>query len=72
MTPPVIPTRGMSDVLGKTIDGTIVIAVTFVFLAYFLHPFVESAYNRIRAWRAWEALQKNETVEVSFFLAFSS
>lgn len=70
MVAPVIPTRGMSSTLGKTIDGTIIIAVTFVFLAYFLHPFVESAYNRIRAWRAWEAIQRNETVEVSFISLF--
>lgn len=32
--------------LGADIDGTLVIAWSFVILAYFLHPAIESAYHR--------------------------
>lgn len=45
----------MSDALGKKtwtlplaagVDGTLMIAWSFVILAYFLHPAIESAYHR--------------------------
>lgn len=48
------------------INGTVTIAVTFVFLAYFLHPYVESAFHRMKTYRAWVALEKNQIVEVRY------
>lgn len=52
--------------LGKTYDeGTLVIAITFIFLAYILHPIVESTYHHVRAYHAWRALERNEPVEVT-------
>ena len=47
------------------VPGTFVIGVSFIFIAYFLHPLVESAYHRVRAYRAWRALEKREAVEVT-------
>lgn len=48
-------------------DGTIVIAASFVFIAYFLHPFVEHALHRVRAYRAWRAIERKEMVEVTSY-----
>ncbi|CAM9536369.1 unnamed protein product, partial [Laminaria digitata] len=47
------------------LDGTFVIGVSFIFIAYFLHPLVESSYHRVRAYRAWRALEKRQAVEVT-------
>ncbi|CAM9650552.1 unnamed protein product, partial [Laminaria digitata] len=44
---------------------TLVIGVTFIFLAYLLHPAVESSYQRVRAYRAWRAIEKRQVVEVT-------
>ncbi|CAN0264722.1 unnamed protein product, partial [Hapterophycus canaliculatus] len=49
------------------VDGTLVIGWSFVFLAYFLHPAIESAYHRLRAYRAWRCIQKRQTVEVTTY-----
>ncbi|CAM9273040.1 unnamed protein product [Scytosiphon promiscuus] len=49
------------------VDGTLVIGWCFVFLAYFLHPAIESAYHRLRAYRAWRCIQKRQTVEVTTY-----
>lgn len=53
----VVETRG--------VNGTLVIGGTFIFLAYFLHPAVEAAYQRVRAYRAWRAIEKRQAVEVT-------
>lgn len=46
-------------------EGTFVIGASFIFIAYFLHPAVESAYQRVRAYRAWRAIEKRQAVEVT-------
>lgn len=46
-------------------NGTLFIGASFIFIAYFLHPAVESAYHRVRAYRAWRALEKRQSVEVT-------
>lgn len=51
----------------RGVDGTQVIAVSFIFLAYFLHPVVESAYQKVRAYRAWRAIEKRKAVEVTHY-----
>lgn len=56
---------GVVDLRG--VDGTQVIAVSFIFLAYLLHPVVESAYQRVRAYRAWRAIEKRKAVEVTHY-----
>ena len=61
--PWVLETRGL--------NGTQVIGVSFIFLAYFLHPAVESAYQRVRAYRAWRAIEKREVVEVTHYSTLS-
>lgn len=65
----------MSSILSGEIDvletgssnGTLVIGVGFIFLAYFLHPMVESMYQRVRAYRAWRAIEMREVVEVTHY-----
>lgn len=52
--------------LGNTSGlGTTYIAACFIIIAYMLHPIVEKAYHRIRAYRSWRAIEKNERVEVT-------
>lgn len=46
-------------------DGTKVIAAMFIFLAYLLHPAMKSVYRRVRAYCAWRAIEKHQTVEVT-------
>lgn len=46
-------------------NGTVTIALSFIFLAYILHPAIEAAYHRLRAYRAWRAIQKRKTVNVT-------
>lgn len=48
-------------------DGTQAIGLSFIFLAYILHPAIESAYHRIRAYRAWRAIEKRQAVEVTSY-----
>lgn len=48
-------------------NGTAVIAFSFIFLAYILHPAIELAYHRLRAYRAWRAIQKRKTVDVTIY-----
>ena len=47
------------------LDGTVAIGVSFIFIAYFLHPAVESAYHRVRAYRAWRAIEMRQAGEVT-------
>lgn len=48
-------------------DGTAAIGLSFIFLAYILHPAVESAYQRVRAYRAWRAVEKDKRVDVTTY-----
>lgn len=48
-----------------TREPTLSIGLSFIFLAYFLHPRIESAYQQVRASRAWRAVQKHERVDVT-------
>ena len=57
--------KPMGSVDTRGVHGTFVIGVSFIFIAYFLHPLVESAYHRVRAYRAWRALEMREAVEVT-------
>ena len=47
--------------------STEAIALSFVFLAYFLHPAVEAAFQRVRAYRGWRAVENRKTVEVTTY-----
>ena len=47
--------------------STEAIGLSFVFLAYFLHPAVEAAFQRVRAYRGWCAVEKRQTVEVTSY-----
>ncbi|CAM9867078.1 unnamed protein product [Ectocarpus sp. 6 AP-2014] len=53
--------------LADGFDGTLTIGWTFVFLAYFLHPVIEWAFHRLRAYRAWRCIQKRQAVEVTSY-----
>lgn len=55
----VVSTKGMNE--------TLTIGMSFVVLAYFLHPMVEAAYERVRAYRAWRAIEKRKSVEVTSY-----
>lgn len=46
-------------------DGTKVLAAFFIFLSYILHPVMVSAFQRVRAHRAWRAIELNQTVEIT-------
>lgn len=46
-------------------QGTLCIAACFILIAYFIHPLVEGAFYRVRAYRAWMAIERKETVEVT-------
>ncbi|CAM9272669.1 unnamed protein product [Scytosiphon promiscuus] len=46
-------------------DGTQAIGLSFIFLAYLLHPAIISSYHRVRAYRAWRAIEKRQAVEVT-------
>ena len=47
------------------LDGTNLIAASFKFRAYFLHPAVKSAFQTVRAYRAWRAIEKHQIVKVT-------
>lgn len=49
------------------VSGSLVIGASFIFVVYFLHPAVESSYHRVRAYRAWRAIEKRQTVEVTCY-----
>ncbi|CAN0426600.1 unnamed protein product [Pylaiella littoralis] len=49
------------------VDGTLAIGLSFIFLAYFLSPFVHSSYYGVRAYRAWRAVESFERVEVTSY-----
>lgn len=49
------------------IDGTRAIGLSFIGLAYVLHPLVVWAYHRVRAYRAWRAIEKRRAVEVTAY-----
>lgn len=51
----------------RTEHGTLVIGLSFIFLAYMLHPIVDSAYQRVRAYRAWRAIENHDRVEVTSY-----
>eukprot|EP00903_Cladosiphon_okamuranus_P017853 g16431.t1 len=53
-----------------TQEPTVSIGLSFIFLAYFLHPRIEAAYQRVRAARAWRAVQKHERVDVTDYPMF--
>lgn len=63
----------MSNLLSKDkwvfstggVDGTLTIGASFVFIAYVLHPAIEIAYRRVRAYRAWRAIEKRQSVDVT-------
>lgn len=55
----VLDTRG--------VDPTLVIGMSFIFISYFLHPIVESAYKRARACSAWRTIGKGQSVEVTSY-----
>ena len=57
--------KQMRSVDTRGVNGTLVIGVSFILIAYILHPLVESAYYRVRAYRAWLALENREAVEVT-------
>lgn len=48
-------------------QGTFYIALSFIFIAYLLHPKIESAFHRIRAYHAWLKIENGEAVEVRVF-----
>lgn len=49
------------------VNATPTIGMCFIVLAYFLHPIVEAAYKRVRAYRAWRAIEKRTSVEVTSY-----
>lgn len=63
--------EALSDVLSSkewnlpAQQPTFAIGLSFIFLAYFLHPRIESAYQRVRASRAWRDVQKHKRVDVT-------
>ena len=46
-------------------DGTKVIAVVFIFIAYVLHTGIALIFQKVRANGAWHAIEQHETVEVT-------
>lgn len=54
-----LPTNGF--------DGTMAIGLSFIFLAYIWHPIVGWAYHRMRAYRAWRAIEQRQAVEVTAY-----
>ncbi|CAM9827233.1 unnamed protein product [Ectocarpus sp. 6 AP-2014] len=50
-----------------TQEPTLAIGLSFVFLAYFLHPRIEATYQKVRAARAWRAVEKYKRVDVTTY-----
>ncbi|CAM9641203.1 unnamed protein product [Ectocarpus sp. 4 AP-2014] len=54
-----MPTGGVSS--------TLAIGLSFIFLAYILHPAIEAAYQRVRAYHAWRCIEKHQRVDVTTY-----
>lgn len=52
-------------ILDTSDNGTTVIAACLVFVAYFLHPAVDAAFRKVRAYFAWRAIESHKTVEIT-------
>jgi len=57
----VLPTRKTA------FSGTDAIILSFVFIAYILDPAIVKAYQRVRAYRGWRAIENSQTVEVTTY-----
>lgn len=57
--------KGVYPVDTYGVDGTKVLAASFIFLAYVLHPVLAAAFQRVRANRAWRAIERHQTVEIT-------
>lgn len=53
--------------VGDVLDGTLAIGLSFIILAYIWQPKIEAAYRRMLAYRAWRAIEKRQTVEVTTY-----
>ncbi|CBJ30881.1 hypothetical protein Esi_0219_0035 [Ectocarpus siliculosus] len=53
------------------VDSTLAIGLSFIFLAYILHPAIEAAYQRVRAYHAWRCIEKQQRVDVTTYLMLS-
>ena len=53
--------------MGGHFESTYAIGLTFVFLAYVLHPAVAAKFRRIRAYHGWRAVENGQTVEVTTY-----
>ncbi|CAN0553205.1 unnamed protein product [Ectocarpus sp. 12 AP-2014] len=49
------------------VNSTLAIGLSFIFLAYILHPAVEAAYQRVRAYHAWRCIEKQQRVDVTTY-----
>ncbi|CAM9568693.1 unnamed protein product [Ectocarpus fasciculatus] len=49
------------------VDSTLAIGLSFIFLAYILHPAIEGAYQRVRAYHAWRCIEKRQRVDVTTY-----
>lgn len=49
------------------VDSTLAIGLSFIFLAYILHPAIEVAYQRVRAYNAWRCIEKRQRVDVTTY-----
>lgn len=50
-----------------SLSDTHAISLSFVFIAYFLHPAVQKAYQRVRAYQGWRAIEAGQTIEVTSY-----
>lgn len=57
--------KGAWPVDTNGVDGTKVLAACFIVLAYFLHPVLAAAFQRVRANRAWRAIEQHQPVEIT-------
>lgn len=49
------------------VNSTLAIGLSFIFLAYILHPAIEAAYQRVRAYHAWRCIEKQQRVDVTAY-----
>lgn len=59
--------KGTWSIDTKGVDGTRVMAASFIILAFILHPMLTSAFKTVRAHRAWRAIEQRKTVEITQF-----
>lgn len=64
-------TRSAQELPINGFSGTMTINLAFIFLAYIWHPVVGWAYHRMRAYRAWRAIEKRQAVEVTTYPALT-